>query len=95
MRTHRARDRPDLIREVSSYDTLEQADREAGGLHDEEWLINLQNHLIWGSYTPDAESAPVVCAAIRAAAASLGLRIGDLPAWTAELLARYSLPPMR
>ena len=74
MQTQRARDSPDFIMEVSDFDTLEKMDRKTGEKHGEEWIINLQNHLIWGSYSPDQESIPVVCAAIKTAAARLGRR---------------------
>ena len=39
--------------EVYDYGNLEQAYLEVTGCADEEKVINLQNHLIWGSYRSD------------------------------------------
>lgn len=70
---------------VCDYSTLEDADRKAGGQHGEEWLINLQNHMIWGSFAPDVESGPVVQGAILHVMEALG--VSTPPHWAAEMLA--------
>ncbi len=75
----------DFLLAVCDYETLEQADRQTGGQHGEEWLINLQNHLIWRSFVPDAESAPVVRLALMQAAARFRLAPSELPSWAIAL----------
>lgn len=60
-----------------------------GFLSAEEWLINLQNHLIWGTYGPaDDENADlVVLYAIDAVRRRRGLLFSEVPGRAARLLA--------
>ena len=75
-----------LLKMVSRYEVLEAAyekcwDCISDPLDDpEEWLINLQNHLIWGSYQVcrDEDADVVVLEAITSLAEFLGLGPYDI-----------------
>lgn len=76
----------ELYKELFDYSTLETAYEGAfeylsGEIEDEEeWIINLQNHLIWRTYEPgeDPDMDCVVLTAISNILKSHGLRVGDL-----------------
>lgn len=83
----------DFLLEVCDVATLQAAyelvEDSAEEDHGEEWFINLQNHLIWGSYgrdcDPDADLATLY--AIGIVRRRRGLLCSEIPGRAAEILA--------
>ena len=88
-----------LLRMVSEYDSLAAAYTKSWDyLNDpldepEEWLINLQNHLLWGSYQTgrDDDEDVVVLEAIVSMAHKLGLGPYDLAGPVRRILDELTL----
>lgn len=88
-----------LLRMVSEYDGLAAAYTRSWEYLDdpldepEEWLINLQNHLLWGSYQTgrDDNEDVVVLEAIVSMAQELGLRSCDITGPVRQILDELTL----
>ena len=88
-----------IYRKLYEYDHLEAAYQAAFDYLDDPpeaedaWLINLQNHLIWGSYFvgQDTNADVVVLEAITSLAVRLGLRAYDLTGETRRILDELTL----
>lgn len=89
----------DLLLEACDYQTLEGALEELesrgatmrlGSFSAEEWLINLQNHIIWGTIIEagDEEMHLVAGFALCRVAARIGIPPHDLPGRCGELAAQ-------
>lgn len=83
-----------LYQELYDYDTLYTAYEAAFIYLDishenvEEWLINLQNHLVWNSYSTgnDPDSDTVVLSAIDILLKRHSLKISDITGRIAEII---------
>lgn len=88
-----------LYRMLYEYDHLEAAYWAASDYLDDppenedEWLINLQNHLIWKTYQvcQDGDADTVVLAAITSLATRLGLGPYDITGETRRILDELTL----